>query len=103
MDEAPVPVDRHLCSMRLIVNVLDVTAEPAFLFQVIAELPQELPEIVFCTRIVCRQILPHHLTAFDQVRRDHIGRVISTAEPSAQVAALDHVRHQRSQSSGRLG
>src|SRR6266403_6106750 len=91
MDEAP--VYKHLRSMRLIVNVLDVTAEPASHFQVIAKLPQKLPEILFRTRIVCRQILSHNLTVLDQVRRDHIRRVISTAEPPAQVAALDHVRH----------
>src|SRR2546426_3947756 len=91
VDEAP--IDRHLGSMWLIVNVLDIAAEPAFLFQVIAKLLQKLPEILFCTWIVCRQILPYNLTIFDQVCRDYIRRVISTAEPSAQVAALDHARH----------
>src|SRR5258708_1736009 len=91
VDEAP--VDRHLGSMRFIVNVLDVTAEPAFLFQVSAKLPQELPEILFGTWIVCWQILPHNLTVFDQTGRDRIWRVMSSAEPAAQVAALDHARH----------
>ncbi len=77
VDESP--VDRHLGSMRFIVNVLDIAAEPAFLFQVTAKLPQKLPEILFCTRIVRRQVLPHDLAVFDQVRREHIRRVISTA------------------------
>ncbi len=79
--------------MRLVVNVLDITAEPAFLFQVSAKLPQELPEILFCTWIVYRQILPHYLIVFDQIRRDHLWRVISATEPAAQVAALNHARH----------
>ncbi len=79
--------------MRLIVNVLDIAAEPAFLFQVTAKLPQKLPEILFRTRIVRRQFLAYNLTVLDQVRREHIRRVISTAEPSAQVAALDHSCH----------
>src|SRR2546427_9333016 len=49
VDEAP--IGRHLGSMRLIVNVLDIAAEPAFLFQVIAKWLQKLPEILFCTWI----------------------------------------------------
>src|SRR4029077_9290830 len=71
-------VDGHLRSVRLVVDVLDVTAEPALLFQVSAKLPQELPEIPFCKRIVCRQFLPYNLTVLYQVRREHMRRVIST-------------------------
>src|SRR5438094_6963671 len=71
--------------MRLVVNVLDIAAQPALLFQVLAQLPQKHSEILFGTRIARRQFLPHNLIVFDQVRRQHIRRVISTAEPSAQV------------------
>src|SRR4051794_14577810 len=91
MDYAP--IDRHLCSMGLIMDMLHVPAQPSFLYQMIAKLPQELVEVLFCPRIVCTQLLPYNLAVLDQVGRAYIRRVISTTEPSAQVAALDHLRH----------
>src|SRR5258708_10487735 len=91
MDKAP--VCGHLRSVRLVVNVLNIAAEPAFLLQVNAKLPQKLPEILLRTRIVRGQLLPHNLTVFDQVCRDHIRRVISSAEATAQVATLNHACH----------
>jgi hypothetical protein len=51
--------------MRLIVNVLDVTAEPSFPFQVNAKFPQKFPEILFCTWIARMQFLPHNVPVFD--------------------------------------